>query len=76
MYLAVIGFGMNKKTVVSDMQVFKNAVATAVAGDNVGINIKNIPTNALKKGMMLVKVDSFKSTNHFEGATYFLTKVI
>ena len=57
------------------MQVFKKAVSTAMAGDNVGINIRNIPVHALKKGMMLVKVDSFEATNHFEGTTYFLSKV-
>ena len=50
-------------------------VSEAMAGDNVGINLRNIQAASLKKGMMLVKVDSFVSTNHFEGATYFLTKV-
>ena len=71
----VIGFGMNKKTTISDMQVFKKSVPMAEAGDNVGINIKNISVESMKKGMVLVKVDSMEPTNHFEGTTYFLTKV-
>ena len=66
---------MNKKTSISDMQVFKKSVNTASAGDNVGINIKSIPAEAIKKGMLLVKGDCFKPTNHFEGTTYFLSKV-
>ena len=71
----VIGFGMNQKTAISDMQIFKKSVPIATAGDNVGINIKNCPVHTLKKGMMLVKANSFESTNHFEGTTYFLSKV-
>ena len=71
----VIGYGLDKKTAISNMQVFKMDVSEAMAGDNVGINLRNIQAASLKKGMMLVKVDSFVSTNHFEGATYFLTKV-
>ena len=73
--LIVLGLGMNKKTSISDMQVFKKSVNTASAGDNVGINIKSIPAEAIKKGMLLVKGDCFKPTNHFEGTTYFLSKV-
>ena len=50
-------------------------MSIAEAGDNVGINIKNIPADVMKKGMVLVKVDSKEPINHFEGTTYFLTKV-
>jgi translation elongation factor EF-Tu-like GTPase len=57
------------------MQVFKKSVSIAEAGDNVGINIKNIQVDAMKKGMVLVKGDSMEPTNHFEGITYFLAKV-
>ena len=67
---------MHKKTTISDMQIFKQSVPSAGAGDNVGINIKNIPTEAMKKGMVLVKLDSLEPTNHFEGTTYFLAKVM
>ena len=67
---------MDKKTSISDIQIFQKSVGKAEAGENVGINIKDVPVSALKKGMMLSKLDSFKPTNHFEGATYFLTKVL
>ena len=67
---------MDRKTSVSNMQVFKKDVSVAMAGDNVGINIRNISTKDIKRGMMLVKAGSFDLTNHFEGTTYFLSKVI
>ena len=67
---------MNKKTSISDIQIFKKSVGQAEAGENVGINIKDAPIHTLKRGMMLAKVNSFQPTNHFEGTAYFLTKVI
>ena len=67
---------MDKKTSISDIQIFQKSVGKAEAGENVGINIKDVPVSALKKGMMLSKLNSFNPTNHFEGATYFLTKVL
>ena len=75
-FIIVIGHGLDTKTSVSNMQVFQKDVSMALAGDNVGINIRNIKPAALKKGMMLAKTGSFEPTNHFEGVTYFLTKVI
>ena len=73
---SVIGFGSNKKTSISDIQIFKKSVGQAEAGENVGINIKDAPIHTLKRGMMLAKVNSFQPTNHFEGTAYFLTKVM
>ena len=73
---SVIGFGNNKKTSISDIQIFKKSVGQAEAGENVGINIKDAPVHTLKRGMMLAKVNSFQPTNHFEGTAYFLTKVM
>ena len=67
---------MDKKTAISDIQVFKQSVGQAEAGENVGINIKDVPVHSLKRGMMLAKLNSFQPTNHFEGTAYFLSKVL
>ena len=67
---------MDKKTAISDIQVFKQSVGQAEAGENVGINIKDAPVHSLKRGMMLAKLNSFQPTNHFEGTAYFLSKVL
>ena len=64
--LQVIGFGADIKINVAAMQVFKKNVDLVVAGDNVGLNVKQVKTNQLKKGMVLVKPGSFKPTNHFD----------
>ena len=36
------------------------------AGDNVGMNIKQVKANRLKKGMILTQPGSFETTNHFD----------
>jgi selenocysteine-specific translation elongation factor len=61
-----MGLGLNAKTTVSSIQVFKQEQVQAQAGDNVGLNIKQIKMKQLKKGMILAKQGSFQPTNHFE----------
>ena len=72
--LEILGFGANVKTSATAIQVFKQEVPQAQAGDNVGINLKQVKQHQLKKGMLLTAKDSCKPTNHFEGTVYFLTK--
>ena len=64
--LQIIGFGADTKTTVSGLQVFKQQVDTAEAGDNVGINVRGVKSGSLKKGMLLVAPGSFNVTNHFD----------
>ena len=56
------------------MQVFRKDVGVAEAGDNVGIQLRNVKLSNVRKGMVLAKQGSFVPTNSFMGATYFLTK--
>lgn len=72
--LQILGFGMDSKTSVSGIQVFKQNVPSAQAGDNVGLNIKQIKAKQLKKGMIVSAQGSFDPTNHFDGTVYFLSK--
>ena len=51
--LKIMGFGMNKDTTISGLQVFKKSVDMAVAGDNVGINVRSVKANNLKKGIKI-----------------------
>ena len=47
---------MNKPAFISKLQ----------AGDNVGMNIKQIKAKQLKKGMIVSAQGSFDPTNHFD----------
>jgi len=70
----MLGHGTNVKSTVSNMQVFRKDVAVAHAGDNVGIQLRNVKLDKVKKGMVLAKQGSFEPTNSFMGTAYFLTK--
>lgn len=70
----LVGFGRMIKTSVGGIQRFNEDVAEAFAGDHVGVNLRKVKKDAIQKGMLLVKPNSVKPTNHFEGVCYFLTK--
>ena len=63
--VVMLGHGANVKGTVRNMQVFRQDVSTAQAGDNVGINLSGVKTSAVKKGMVLAKQGSFNTTNSF-----------
>jgi len=70
----IVGFGLSYKSTVSGVQRFNEDIKEALAGDHVGVNIRKVKANQLKKGMLLVEPGSVIPTNHIEGACYFLTK--
>lgn len=71
--LEIVGFGHQGKATVANMQIFHEDVSEALAGDNVGVNIKGPKKADLERGMLLVTPGSITPTNHFEGTCYFLT---
>jgi len=71
--LEIVGFGHQGKASVANMQIFHQDVSQALAGENVGVNIKGPKKSDLSKGMLLITPGSITPTNHFEGTCYFLT---
>ena len=72
--LEVVGFGHQGKASVANMQIFHQDVSEALAGENVGVNIKGPKKSDLSRGMLLVTPGSITPTNHFEGTCYFLSR--
>lgn len=70
----LLGFDESRKTSVSDIQVFKKSVPSAIAGENVGVLVRNIKISAVQKGMLLCALNSEKMSNHFEASMYLLSK--
>ena len=70
--MEVMGFGANIKTSVTGIQVFKQEVLEAQAGDNVGVNVKQVKSSQLKKGMLLTAKGSCKPTNHFDVSNHII----
>lgn len=46
----------------------------AKAGENIGVNIRDIKKNDIRRGMVLCKRNSQKILNHFDASIYMLTK--
>ena len=72
--LEVVGFDQQAKVSVANMQIFHQDVSEALAGDNVGVNVKGPKKAEFSRGMLLVTPGSITPTNHFEGTCYFLTR--
>jgi len=70
----LVGFGRVLKTSIGGIQRFNVDAPQAFAGDHVGVNLRKVKKDVVQKGMLLVKPNSVKPTNHFEGVCYFLTK--
>ena len=64
--LEICGFGLQSKVNVSNMQVFHEDVKEAYAGQNVGVNIRGVKKDELRKDMLLIKPDSVELSNHFD----------
>lgn len=70
----LLGYNNFFKTVASDLQVFNKSVPECKAGDNVGILVRGIKTEFIKRGMALCAPDSQIQSNFFEAQIYVLTK--
>ena len=71
----IIGLNDEFKTaIVSDIEMFRNQKDYAETGDNVGILLKDITTEEVKRGQVLAKPSSIKSSTKFETTVYFLSK--
>ena len=71
----VIGLGdKTVKTVVTGMETFQKEMDVAQAGDNVGLLLRGVDKDAIRKGMTIVKPNSIGAHHHFEAKLYVLTK--
>ena len=70
----MVGFGTDKKTVVTGVEMFRKLLDEAQAGDNVGLLLRGVEKDQIERGMVLAKPGSIKPHTHFEAEVYVLTK--
>jgi len=63
-----------EKTICAGIEMFHKTMTVAEVGDNVGILIKNIQKDTVKKGYLLATPGSMKIYKAFEAKIYVLTK--
>src|SRR5204863_327890 len=70
----LVGFGTDKKTVVTGVEMFRKLLDDGQAGDNVGLLLRGIEKDQIERGMVLAKPGTIKPHTHFEAEVYVLTK--
>jgi elongation factor Tu len=69
-----VGFGTDKKTVVTGVEMFRKLLDEGQAGDNVGLLLRGVEKSEVERGMVLAKPGSIKPHTKFDAEVYVLTK--
>ena len=73
--LEIIGLGADgRKTVCTGVEMFRKLLDEGEAGDNVGLLLRGIDKNEIKRGMVLAKPGSVKPHSKFKAEVYILKK--
>ena len=73
--LEMIGLGaQGRKTVCTGVEMFRKILDTGEAGDNVGLLLRGVDKNEIKRGMILAKPGSIKPHTKFKAEVYILKK--
>ena len=72
--LEVVGGRDNIATSCMGLEMFRKSLDIAEAGENVGILVKAVKRDDVKRGFILASVNSIKAYDIFKGKIYVLTK--
>jgi elongation factor Tu len=70
----IVGFGANKNSVVTGVEMFQKTLDEGQAGDNVGVLLRGIEKNQLERGQVICKPGSITPHTKFEAEVYVLSK--
>src|SRR5690606_38515600 len=70
----LVGFGAEKKTTVTGVEMFCKLLDEGRAGDDVGLLLRGVDKAEIERGMVLAKPGSIPPYTAFEAEVYVLTK--
>jgi elongation factor Tu len=71
----ILGMGAeNLKSVVTGVEMFRKILDRGEAGDNVGLLLRGIEKESIRRGMVICKPGSVKPHNKFKAEVYILSK--
>ncbi len=70
----ILGLGADKKSVVTGVEMFRKLLDQGEAGDNVGLLLRGIDKNEIKRGMVICHPGMVKPHDHFKAQVYILKK--
>jgi elongation factor Tu len=70
----IVGLRDTRKTVATDIEMFRKLLDEATAGDNVGVLLRGIKKDDVERGMVLAKPGSITPHTHYKAEVYVLSK--
>ncbi len=70
----IVGLRDTRKTVATDIEMFRKLLDSATAGDNVGVLLRGTKKEEVERGMVLAKPASITPHTHFKAEVYVLSK--
>lgn len=68
----IVGYNKYYKTVIQDIEMFKKSLDEAQPGDSLGVLLRNIKRDDIRRGMAIVKPGSLVPTDHVQAQVYLL----
>ena len=68
----ILGLGADKKSVVTGVEMFRKILDEGEAGDNVGLLLRGIDKDEIKRGMVICHPGQVKPHDHFKAQVYIL----
>jgi elongation factor Tu len=72
--MEIVGLGGDRKTVITGVEMFRKILDEGQAGDNVGLLMRGVDKNELRRGMVVAKPGSVTPHTRFSGQVYVLKK--
>ena len=70
----ILGLGQDKKSVVTGVEMFRKILDEGEAGDNVGLLLRGVDKNEIKRGMVICHPGQVKPHDEFKAQVYILKK--
>ncbi|HEX9235346.1 MAG TPA: elongation factor Tu [Actinomycetota bacterium] len=70
----IVGIKPTRKTVATDLEMFRKLLDEVLAGDNVGVLLRGIDKDEIERGQVLAKPGSITPHTEFEAQVYVLSK--
>jgi elongation factor Tu len=70
----IVGLKETRKTVATDIEMFRKLLDSANAGDNVGVLLRGTKKEEVERGMVLAKPGTITPHTHFKAEVYVLSK--
>ncbi len=70
----ILGLGADKKSVITGVEMFRKILDTGEAGDNVGLLLRGIDKDEIRRGMVICHPGKVQPHDHFKAQVYILKK--